>query len=55
VLLWEDMIQSIRYESRILRVITREIGVGELADSGDIKDGQTSRFVLALSRDAPVN
>jgi ribosomal protein L28 len=49
VLLSDDVIKSIKDESRFPAVIATEIGVREVADSGDTKGRQTSRDVLALS------
>jgi hypothetical protein len=49
VLLSDDMIESIKKESRFRGVVATEIDVREAADSGDTKGRLTSRDVLALS------
>jgi hypothetical protein len=47
------MTESIKDEPRIPWIIAREIGVGEAAESGEPKDKSISRYVLAVSRNAP--
>jgi hypothetical protein len=40
-LLQDDMIKSVKEESKIPKAITMKIGAGEAADSGDTKNWQT--------------